>query len=224
MPPLPGGVQVEAGKWDGVTPLEGRIPVLLVPGWMANELTMAPLRERLIVAGWPPHWVESFTFQDPVGSNLDHAVELEEALEALRERTGAVRVDVVAHSMGGLATRAYLAERGGERVRRVVFMATPHHGTLVANLAWGDGGAEMRPGSPFLLELGGLRGVPRGVEALTVRTITDFHVLPPSSATLTGVPDVEVCCPGHEGILYHSEAFEAVKRFLTRAGTAGAGS
>lgn len=206
--------------WDGVTPVEGRIPVLLVPGWMANDATMGPLRERFIRAGWPPHWVGSLAFRDPVGSNRDHALELEAELEALRGRTGAKRVDVVAHSMGGLATRVFLQEGGGDRVRRVVFVATPHRGTMVAGLAWGEGGEEMRPGSPFLLELEGLRGVPAGMEALTVRTPVDFHILPPTSATLPGVPDVEVCCPGHEGILDHPQAFEAIRTFLLREETA----
>jgi triacylglycerol lipase len=206
-------------SWDGVTPVDGKVPVLLVPGWMANDATMGPLRERFIDAGWPPHWVGALAFQDPVGSNREHARELDQALEALRSRTGAERVDVVAHSMGGLATRVYLQGSGEDRIRRVVFVATPHQGTLVASLAWGEGGKEMRPGSAFLLELDELRGVPRGVEALTLRTPVDFHILPPSSGTLPGVPDVEICCPGHEGILNHPDAFEAMQRFLTREET-----
>lgn len=201
---------------DAPSFLDDRVPVLLVPGWMASDRTMGPLRELFLEAGWPPHWVASFTFQDRVGSNRDHAVEIDAAVEGLRERTGARRVDVVAHSMGGLATRLYLQNGGGERVRRVIFVATPHHGTLVANLAWGEGGEEMRPGSLFLLELGELRGVPRGVEALTLRTPVDFHVLPPTSATLAGVPDVEICCPGHEGILNHPDAFQVMRAFLIR--------
>lgn len=215
--PTPGAAQSAAPAPDF---LDDRVPVLLVPGWMASDRTMGPLRELFLQAGWPPHWVESFTFHDRVGSNRDHAVEIAQAVAELRERTGARRVDVVAHSMGGLATRLYLQDGGAGSVRRVIFVATPHHGTLVANLAWGEGGAEMRPGSPFLLELGELRGVPPGVEALTLRTPVDFHVLPPSSATLTGVPDVEVCCPGHEGILNHPDAFQVMQAFLIRGAQA----
>ena len=50
---------------------------------------------------------------------------------------------VVAHSLGGLVTRAYMEERhtvgvyagqpGGERISRLVTLATPHHGTHGAN-------------------------------------------------------------------------------------------
>ena len=83
--PRPATAQSDAPSF-----LDDRVPVLLVPGWMASDRTMGPLRELFLDAGWPPHWVESFTFQDRVGSNRDHAVEIDAAVEGLRERTGAV--------------------------------------------------------------------------------------------------------------------------------------
>ena len=192
------------------------IPVLLVPGWSDGPATMEPLEALLEEAGWPAAWVERIEFRDPVGSNVEHARELSEALDRLRKETGAERVDLVAHSMGGLAARYLLVNGGADAIRRVVFVATPHRGTLTAYLAWGEGGKEMHPGSMFLMDLQAFRSVPSGIEALTVRTKVDFHVLPPESATLVGVPDVEICCPTHEGLLSHPEAFDAVYRFLTR--------
>ncbi len=193
-----------------------RHPVLLVPGWRDGAATMAPLEDLLRRAGWSDARVARVDFQDPVGSNREHAQEIADALEHLRARTGVDRVDVVAHSMGGLATRYLLQKGGGEGVRRVVFIATPHHGSWTAYLAWGEGGKEMHPGSLFLLDLQAFRAVPSGVEALTLRSKVDFHVLPPESGTLAGVPDVEICCPSHDGLLSHPEAFQAVHRFLTR--------
>lgn len=197
-----------------------RTPVVLVPGWSDDSETLEPLRERFLAAGWSPMAIEVVAFEDPVGSNHDHAEELDAAVDRLRERTGNGSVDVVAHSMGGLATRLFLQEGGREEVRRAVFVATPHRGTWLAMLAWGDGGEEMKPGSPFLLELRNVRGVPPGVEALTIRSKVDLHILPPESATLNGVPDVEICCPSHEGLLNHPQAFDAMARFLLRAPTA----
>lgn len=196
-----------------------RTPVVLVPGWSDESDTLVPLRDAFVAAGWSPSAVEMVTFRDPVGSNRDHARELAEVVELLRERTGSDAVDVVAHSMGGLATRVYLGQEGRDRVRRAVFVATPHRGTWLAHLAWGEGGDQMEPGNPFLLELAQVRGVPRGVEALTVRSKVDLHILPPESATLEGVPDVEICCPTHEGLLEHPEAFDAIARFLLRPET-----
>lgn len=199
------------GNWGD--PVSPPVPVLVVPGWYNTAEALAGLRVRLHAAGWPVERIAAVTFRDPTGSNLDHAREIATAVALLKERTGAKKVDIIAHSMGGLATRVYLREHPGE-VRRVAFLATPHHGTVVAYLAFGAGREEMIPGSPFLDSLNAGPPVPPGVRALTVRALLETHVLPPSSATLPGVPDVVVCCATHEGIKRDLEAFEAVRDFL----------
>ncbi len=188
------------------------IPVLLVPGWIDTERDLAALRIRLISAGWEPEAVRALTFRVPTGSNVDHALEIRAAVDSLLEVTGARYVDIVAHSMGGLATRVYLAQT--DRVRRAVFLGSPHHGTWAAYLAWGEGGEEMRPGSPFLERLNRRRDVFEAVEALTVRTPVDTRILPNESSVIEGVPDVTVCCPGHSGLLRDIEVFRIVRRFL----------
>jgi triacylglycerol lipase len=198
--------------------------VLLVPGWFATGRLLAPLRIRLIGAGWPDDRVVALTFTDPTGSNRDHAREIAAAVDSLRARTGAERVDIVAHSMGGLATRLYLKEGGAARTRRVVFLATPQKGTYTAYLAFGEGREEMIPGSDFLEELNHGPALPPGVEALTIRSMVDMHVLPEENATLPGVPDVEICCPTHHGLLADMDAFRAVRRFLADGVTTTKGS
>lgn len=99
-------------------------------------------------------------------------------------------------------------------MRRVVFLATPHRGTWAAYVAWGDGADEMRPGSPFLVTLNADRRRLARVDALTIRTPVDTHILPGESATLDGVPDRIVCCPSHAGLLRDVEVFRIVRRFL----------
>ncbi len=192
------------------------VPVLLVPGWFDTARELAPLRIRLVSAGWSERSVVAITFDDPTGSNVAHAREIAEAVDTLLARTGARRVDIVAHSMGGLATREYLKDPEGARhVRRVVLLATPNQGTYTAYLAFGGGRDEMLPGSMFLDSLNAGPPVPPGVEIVTLRTPLDAHVLPPESATLPGAEDVEVCCPTHEGLLRDLEVFRIVRRFLS---------
>lgn len=190
------------------------VPVLLVPGWGDDSDVLDPLRESFVEAGWDEDHVLPVSFRDPVGSNREHARELAHMVMKLKRRSDAERVDVVAHSMGGLATRYYLLNGGAGDVRRVVFLATPHEGTLSAYLVWGDGAREMQPGSVFLLGLRRARAVPSGVRAITIRTPLDLHVLPPESATVPGLPNLEVCCPTHEGLLDDPATFELIERFL----------
>lgn len=191
------------------------VPVLLVPGWGDHAPDLQPLVIRLIEAGWPQTRVSALTFRDPVGSNRTHAEEVARAVETLRSLTGSDRVDVVAHSMGGLALRYYLQfEDGHEVVRRAVFLGTPHRGTVAAMLAWGDGGREMVPGSDFLSHLNDHDGVPIGVETLAIRTPVDLRVIPGSSAMLPGARNLEICCPTHPGLVDDEDIARAVVQFL----------
>jgi triacylglycerol lipase len=188
------------------------VPVLLVPGWFDTARELAALRIRLLSAGWTH--VETLTFRERTGSNREHAAEIDSMVTAMVARTGASEVDIVAHSMGGLATRWYLKTRPQAPVRRAVFIASPHRGTLSAVLAWGEGSEEMLPESAFLDSLNHGRVLPPGVSAITIRTRIDTHVFPPESATLPGVPDHSVCCPTHAGMLHDAEVFRLVSEFL----------
>jgi triacylglycerol lipase len=215
------GEAVPAARPHGVEGADSVVapptPVLLVPGWGDLAVTMEPLRRRFTEAGWPESRVSVLAFRDPVGSNEAHAAEIDRAVRILRGLTGAPQVDVVAHSMGGLATRHFL-QVGGEadRVRRAVFLGTPHRGTVVAVLSWGEGGREMVPGSIFLNRLNAGLPVPEGVEALAVRTPLDTRVIPASSAILhgAGVANVELCCPTHQGLVDDDRTFQEILLFL----------
>lgn len=218
---------VAGGRWSGDTLVrEGVLanadlpdpaagpPVLLVPGWSDGPPQLDDFRRRMVDAGWPEDRVVAMEFADPVGSNRAHAREVAAAAVELGLRTGADRVDVVAFSMGGLAVRHFLHFEGGKDVvRRAAFLGTPHRGTIAAVFAWGDGAREMIPGSPFLERLNTVHAL-EGVEMAAIRTSVDTRVVPGSSAILPGAVNVEVCCPGHTGMLRDPETFDVVHRFL----------
>lgn len=190
-------------------------PVLLVPGWLRGAKELLPLVERLTRDGWPEDWVLALEFVDPVGSNLHHAREIEEGIQDLLGETGSQWVDVVAHSMGGLALWVLLQEKGNILpIRRVVFLGSPLQGTLIAHLAWGEGGEEMRPGSEFLLGLEEGPDPNHWVEALTIRTPLDLTVVPNRGGTLPGLGDRLICCPTHQGLQDHEETFLLARDFL----------
>ncbi len=199
-------------------------PVLLIPGWLRGARELIPLAERLVRDGWPVEWVHALEFRDPVGSNLEHAREIQRAVEELRDSTGTMRVDVIAHSMGGLALWVLLQEEGDWLpIRRVVFLGSPLQGTLIAHLAWGAGGEEMRPGSDFLIQLQEGPDPGHWVEALTIRTPLDLTVVPNRGGTLPGLGDRLVCCPTHQGLQDHEETFLLARDFLLfgRGGVGG---
>jgi triacylglycerol lipase len=209
------GFAQEAPGVPGENANPERRPVLLIPGWLGRSLDMIALKERLVRDGWEEENVFPLEFVDPAGSSVDHATELDQALQFVLRETGAREVDIVAHSMGGLAVWVLLQEKGTLLpINRVVFLATPFHGTVTAYLAWGEGGPEMIPESDFL------RGLQRGgwpqswVNVLTIRTPLDLTVVPGYGATLLGIGDRVICCPTHQGLLDHEETYLMVRDFL----------
>lgn len=178
-----------------------RPPLLLLPGWNGRPREMRHLARHLVQHGWPEEHVCVCGFRDIWGSNIEHAEEIREAIHQLRARAGADHVDIIAFSMSGLAVRWYLAHTPQPPVRKVVFIATPHRGTILAHLGWGKGAREMRPGSPFLQKLSQCR-LPDGVRAYTVRTTLETRVFPASHAKLdAAAADYVIRSATHTGML-----------------------
>jgi triacylglycerol lipase len=194
---------------------------LLVPGFSDTPRVLRRCRRHLLEHGWPATHVEALGFRDRYGSNLEHAGEIAAAVEHLRQRAGVEHVAVVAHSMGGLALRRYLADTAGAAVHTAVFVGTPHRGTLMAWLVPGTAAREMRPGSVFLRQLAAER-LPAHVRAVCIRTPIDTRIVPGSSAFLEGAECHVVRLPTHPRMLRHGRTLDLIAGIL--AGTSSAGN
>jgi pimeloyl-ACP methyl ester carboxylesterase len=66
----------------------------------------------------------------------ENAAALQRYIEGVKRRTGAQRVDLVAHSMGGLVARYYVARLMRERdVAQLIMLGSPHGGSECSGLA-----------------------------------------------------------------------------------------
>jgi len=102
-----------------------------------------------------------------VGSIAERARELVECIEAI----GTPKVNVVAHSMGGLDARYAISRLGlGSKVASLTTIGTPHRGTPIADLG---AALERRLGLGRAFEAMGVRL--DAVGALTVRRMTVFN-------------------------------------------------
>lgn len=71
---------------------------------------------------------------DPINSTEARALDLAEIVDDTLARTGACKVDLIAHSQGGLDARRLVGGLGyGDRVAAIVTVSTPHRGTRVAD-------------------------------------------------------------------------------------------
>lgn len=117
-------------------------PVLLVTGARHNANIWAEgpaqdgktqgLAQYLSAQGFQ---VFALTFPHPHGDNFCWAQNIADAVKRIREITGAEKVDLVAHSKGGIAARAYvssMSEEGMDRfnhdVQKLILLGTPNLG------------------------------------------------------------------------------------------------
>jgi pimeloyl-ACP methyl ester carboxylesterase len=175
---------------------------------------MRRMARFLVDEGWAEEAVHVSGFRDIWGSNVAHAEEIRDAIDDLRQRTGSSHVDVIAFSMSGLAVRWHLSRTPDPPVRRAVFIGTPHRGTILAHIGWGEGAREMRPGSSFLQALAE-QSLPPEVRAYTVRTLMETRVFPGSYGILPGAAkDHVVRFPTHVGMLRSKAVFRIVRDCL----------
>lgn len=122
----PGRAMGELASFYALRPLLSMLPkgdghgVLVLPGFMAGDVSTAPLRSLLRDLGY-----------DAVGWNLGRNVRVDEArvsammacVDELVERTGR-KVSIVGWSLGGVFARE-LAKQAPEKVRLVISLGSP---------------------------------------------------------------------------------------------------
>lgn len=186
------------------TPDYSKDPVVFVHGFSGGGWNFDILKEYLKADGWPQEYLLAISYSDNLGCNEKNAEELKAFIDNVLSQTGKSKVDIVAHSMGGISTRYYIKNLGGaEKVNDVVTLGTPNHGTLCAGVAIITCGAQqMIPNSDFLKELNSGDETPgANVKWTQIWSNTDECNCPPTNSILDGAWNVMVTAVGHASLL-----------------------
>jgi triacylglycerol lipase len=180
-------------------------PVLLVPGYGGNTSSLEVLARALQRAGRDAEIIRPPG--DGTGDLLAQARRVGEAAQAAVD-DGAPSVDVIGYSAGGVVVRLWVDQLGGGPLaRRVMTLASPHHGSEVAGLATDlTGGScpeacrQLAPDSDLLRTLNASDETPPGPLWIALWTTDDKTVVPPTSGSLEGAIDfsVQSVCPGEQ--------------------------
>lgn len=215
-------------------------PILFVHGNGDHAALWLTQLWRMESNGVPRARLAALNFTDPLARNDDSVAqpnrsstedqrrELGEAIAALKQRTGAVKVALVASSRGGNAVRSYIKAGGAGDVSHAVLCGTPNHGVY----AWDAGlGNEFNGKGPFLSGLNqGDSEVTEGVAFLTLRSDgQDKYAQPdgrfvgkpgtPTGVTvegpeLRGATNLVLGALDHREVAFHPRAFREIYKFI----------
>lgn len=174
----------------------GRIPLILIHGWQKDQLSCASVERFHPETETFGDFLAEFNKDTSLSSRYSVYIlryptfqPVAVASEFLREQIdghgwASNGVVLVGHSMGGLVGRGYLAAYGGDAVRALITLGTPHEGSPLADIVSmpshcgsglsrlgkiftpTDGSADLSPGGPFITSLRG--HTEHGTRVLTI--------------------------------------------------------
>ncbi len=189
-------------------------PILFVHGYLESESLWTTMIRSFEREGWTREELNNWRY-NTAQSNVTTAREVRTKVEEILRRTGATKVDIISHSMGGLNTRYYLKNLGGtEKVDDWVSLGGPNHGTSTATFCGETSCVEMRIESTFLRELNREDETPGAVTYGTWWSSCDEFINPDESVLLTGARNTEAGCVTHVGLTTNATVFGQVRDFV----------
>ncbi len=102
--------------------------VILIHGITRSSKSMAAFREPLTKAGFHVFPFDYPSTRVEIPESADYLKQVIESLE------GVESLYIVAHSMGGIVTRAYMSQKPDARIKRLVMLGSPNSGAELADL------------------------------------------------------------------------------------------
>jgi triacylglycerol lipase len=204
-------VLVPPSKADpaGLKPIH---PVILVPGYRDNFRVFQQLTRYLKAQHFDVH---ALTLQ-PSDGRLPLNQLAEQVAAYVETRFAPEEVlDFVGFSMGGIVLRYYLQRLGGlARADHFVTLGSPHRGTWMAYYSRRPGVLQMRPRSPFLLDLAEDEEKLSQIRFISIWTPLDLTIVPSSSSVTSVGQHQRLMLPYHRALVTDGRSLQMVANVL----------
>jgi triacylglycerol lipase len=189
-------------------------PILFVHGWSESSSIWNTMINRFQADGWTSAELNNWSYNTSQ-SNVTTAQQIKTKVDQILSQTGASKVDIITHSMGGLSSRYYAKNLGGDvKVDDWVSLGGPNHGTDTANFCFSTACTEMRVGSSFLASLNSGDETPGAVTYGTWWSPCDEIINPDSSVALSGASNTQTACLSHADLYGDATVYGQVRNFV----------
>ncbi|MFJ3699710.1 MULTISPECIES: triacylglycerol lipase [Streptomyces] len=197
-----------------VQPLSTSTPVVFVHGYTGNASNWVTAMSVFQLNGWSSSKLFAYEYNS-YGNNITNAQGLASFVDNVKSRTGASKVAIVNHSMGGLVSQYYLKVLGGNTsVSHLASIAGANHGTTFASACLiYTTCQQMYPGSSFISQITSGDETPGDTKYATWYSACDGVILPYTSTRLTGATNNLVACQTHIGFLADTIVLGQIARF-----------
>lgn len=213
-----------ARRAEPVTPSEEQAcPVLFIHGIFHNATAFFRMERALGKRGFSTlHTIELWTSLDSVeGMVFQLKCEVSRLFEMHKREGRAGKVRIVAHSLGGMITRAALLDPQFARyVDKVVFLGTPHLGNPFYVLPFPRCLRGFARGSGLMGRLAD-EPLPSGVEFWNLRGGRMDVITPKHRTFLPHVRNLVFDHVGHAGLLTDRQVMQSIAGILESPGPAG---
>lgn len=184
-----------SNKQQAVTDLK-KPPVLLIHGFFCNGAYWSPMQRYLKKYGISPIFTLNL---EPIFADIEQfSQQLARRVADIRAITGADKVILVSHSMGGLVSRVYLYQLGGHAfVEKLITLGSPHQGTVLAYVIGGMNVKQMRPQNTWLKALAQSEAQQETVPTTCIYSCHDNFIAPQDSAKLDYAKNRPIAGIGH---------------------------
>lgn len=229
----PAGVLTEHVQPDGATGHDGRFdpslplhyldpdaantPIIMLHGYFHNRSAFLIFRRSLKRAGFRNVTTVNYNV---IGHDvMEMARMVGHHVDATLEESGAAKVHLIGHSLGGLVARAYIQLGGGEdKVGTCITLGSPHSGTYAAWAGRGKAARDLRPGSALIRKLN--RSSTLQVRFVSYYSNLDAMIIPASSAKIVtpglNVRNVLMKDVGHMSFLISQQLIRSIVDALWR--------
>ncbi|HEU0013305.1 MAG TPA: triacylglycerol lipase [Longimicrobium sp.] len=191
-----------------------RHPILFVHGFNSTGAVWDNMIARFQADGWTGAELVKWSYNTSQ-SNAATANLVKAKVDSILAATGAAKVDIVTHSMGGLSSRYYARNLGGDaRIDAWVSLGGPNHGTTWAYGCFTTSCVEMRPNSTYLKNLNATDETPGAPRYGTWWSACDTVIEPDNSTPLVGATNTQTACIGHSAFLTDLTTYQQVRAFV----------